>query len=202
MSILGRIVSIAALVIQSLSTRDEGTSAIVPTRSDAGAEEDKWPAVGVAYDFVKPSYDWAIARFEAVSTRIQALQTIAATITLGTPAFVLAVRKDIHFNSRWFIAALVAFGLTLLAGWVGRSWGRLVILNPRELYDHTLDMPVWEFKRYALYYAGQHFERNATTVRMKEKILTLMTALFCIEIGLLIIWLVTGIGAASSEVAV
>ena len=43
--------------------------------------EATWPSVNLAYEFVKPSYDWAIHRLNAVDSRIQTFLAFSSTLT-------------------------------------------------------------------------------------------------------------------------
>jgi hypothetical protein len=47
--------------------------------------EEEWPGVRAAYDFVIPSYALLISRFEAADTRLTTLLTLTASLTLGGP---------------------------------------------------------------------------------------------------------------------
>ncbi|MDO8567691.1 MAG: hypothetical protein Q7R57_03135 [Dehalococcoidales bacterium] len=56
-------------------------------------DTSKYPAVELAYEFVKPSYDVMVSRFEAANFRIQNLLTWAITplfLWLGRPLEVVA----------------------------------------------------------------------------------------------------------------
>ena len=56
--------------------------------------ETKWPGVNVAFEFVLPSYQWMLARFEAADTRIQTMTVFAATVMLGVPVLAPAQRVN------------------------------------------------------------------------------------------------------------
>src|SRR4029453_9512813 len=47
---------------------------------------------------------------------------------------------------------------------VGRGPGRITLPNPRVLYSEALTEQPWEFRKNAIYYAGQHFDRNTCVV--------------------------------------
>lgn len=97
--------------------------------------EDKWPSVNLAYDFVKPSYDWLQNRLDAVNRRIEFLLTFSASITIAIPIFMKALFVDIHFDSFWFVFAIVIFIITAIVGIVGRIFGGLILVSPQKLYD-------------------------------------------------------------------
>ena len=45
------------------------------------------PGLDLAYGFVQPSYQWALARFEAGDGRLQTLHAVIAGVSLPVPAF-------------------------------------------------------------------------------------------------------------------
>lgn len=169
------------------------------THNAAGQRpEDKWPGILFAYDFVKPSYDWMATRLEAAVSRSQALLTFAATITLGFPVLGAAVSRGISFRSIWFLVAIASFFALVVAGLVARHTGDLVLLDPGELYRRCASMSEWEFKRQALYYAGEAFDENVTVTNRKMRLGTAMSVLLVVETLSFLVWLVTqSYGAAS-----
>jgi len=128
-------------------------------------DEAKWPAVKVAYDFVMPSYTLLVTRFEAADTRLTILLTFVATITLGAPVFAKTMRPDIQFLSPWFVAAVGAALLSI--GIAGRVRGSLILPNPAVVFRESLQESEWSFRKNAIYFAGQHFEKNAWAIRVK-----------------------------------
>lgn len=130
-------------------------------------EEERFPSVGRAYDFVLPSYQLLVNRFEAADARLTNLATIASTVLLGLPVFGRTVRPDIQLSSPLL---LMAIGLLIVSGVVattGRMRGRLFLVNPSVLYRESLAESEWEFKKNAVFYAGKHFTANAATVDRK-----------------------------------
>lgn len=55
-------------------------------------DEERWPAVRRAYDFVLPSYQMLASRFEAADTRLTVIMNLAATLTLGAPLLAKSIR--------------------------------------------------------------------------------------------------------------
>lgn len=163
-------------------------------RSDDRAEqEDQYPAVKYAYDFVLPSYQWAIARMDAAVTRIQGLMMFAATVTLGAPVIGRALSDDVRFSSIWFIGALGLFVLSMILGLIAREYGTLTVTSPGVLYDKALHLSEWEFKRYIVYYAGQHFEHNQRLIEKKSRCGMIMAAMLLAETLAVVMWLVTAV---------
>lgn len=152
--------------------------------------EEEWPRVDLAYEFVLPSYGWAIKRLDAIDGRIQALQALIVSVTLAVPVFARVVLADgsVDFGSRWFVLALVAFGLSVAIGLVARTAGTIKLLNPDKLYERYLDKSRWEFKRGVLYFAGIHSVENHRLVLRKGWAMTAMAALFLGEAIFLVLW--------------
>ena len=150
-------------------------------------EEGTWPAVEPAYDFVVPSYQMLISRFEAADNRLTALVSVVSGLTLGGPAFARAVNQTIAFDSPQFMFALVAAAVAAILGVVGRIQGRLVLPNPTIFYGVLHESP-WTFKKNAIYFAGQHFTKNARTIEVKGRYATAVTIVLLIQIWMLTIW--------------
>ena len=153
---------------------------------------EMYPGVNCAYDFVLPSYQWMLARFEATSNRLQTLLGFATTVTLAVPAIATSIRKDVQFSSPWFLCAFVLFGLIMIIGLVARARGSLALANPKVLYQSYLYKTEWEFRKDAIYWASEHFETNASIIDSKAWLATVMTVLFVIETIMLLIWLADG----------
>ena len=157
----------------------------------AQASEGTWPGVHLAYDFVGSSYDWILQRLDAADSRIQTLQTFAASITLAAPILAASVIKDVDFRSPWFILALSAFITVVVVGAVARVSGSVKLINPQVFYGQWLHYSEWEFKKNAVYWAGQHFDANSSLVNNKAWVAFGMTALLLVEVGLLLAWVLT-----------
>lgn len=153
--------------------------------------EDKFPSVNLAYEFVKPSYDWLQNRFDAVNSRIEFLLTFTSSITLATPIFVGTLFPTVDFVSLWFMLAMGVFILTSIAGIWGRMYGGMKLVNVKKLYDEWLEDSEWEFKRDSIYFAGKHFDYNHKQVNTKANFGLTMTILFVIEIIFLLVWIAT-----------
>lgn len=158
---------------------------------DGQASEATWPGVHRAYDFVGPSYAWILQRLDAADSRIQTLQTFAASITLAAPILAASVIKDVDFWSPWFVSALSIFIAVIVTGLVARALGTVQLITPLLLYDQWLDYTEWEFKKNAVYWAAQHFKTNSALVNNKAWTAVGMTVLLLLEMGLLLAWVVT-----------
>jgi hypothetical protein len=151
--------------------------------------ELKWPSVSAAYDFVIPSYTLLVSRFEAADTRLTNLLTFGATITLGAPIFAKAVQPAISFRSSWFILAMAAFLLSASIGLVARVCGALTLPNPMLFYQHSLHETDWAFRKNAIYFAGEHFGKNARAIRVKGTLALVAAASIIAEILSFVLWI-------------
>lgn len=152
--------------------------------------ETTWPSVDIAYDLVERSYKVMLERLQSVDSRIQGLQTVVVTLTLATPVFSAGIVRDISLLSPWFFAAIIAFLAAMICGVVGRASGYVTLVNPKVIYEKWLHFAEWEFKKNAIYWAGEHYEANASLVNRKGRFLTAMSLLFVAEILLFLGWIV------------
>jgi hypothetical protein len=157
----------------------------------AQPSEATWPGVHPAYDFVGSSYASILQRLDAANSHLETLQTFAASITLAAPILAASVVKDVDFRSPWFLSALSIFIVVIVIGAVARVWGTVQLITPQLLYDHWLRYTEWEFKKNAIYWAGQHFKANSALVSKKAWAAFGMTVLLLLEMGLLLAWVVT-----------
>lgn len=153
--------------------------------------ESTHPGVGLAYEFVIPSYGWLLTRLEAADNRIQTLQVVAATFTAAIPAAAKTFNPNVVFERWQFIWAMLAFCVVLLIGVVARVRGGITLANPSVLWKEYLRFQDWEFKKTALYWAGQHFEKNGGLINQKARAAVAMTVVFGVEMLLLASWVIT-----------
>jgi hypothetical protein len=148
-------------------------------------------AVKYAYDFILPSYQWAVLRFDAAISRIHALMMCAAMITIGAPLIGRA-SAGLRFSSLWFIVAIVLFATLMILGVIARESGALMLDSAGVLHEKVLDLGETEFKHYAVYYARQDLEHNRHLIEMKSLYGTMMAVLLFAEMLAIVVWLVTG----------
>ena len=159
-------------------------------------QESDWPSVDLAYEFVAPSYDWIQRRFESVERRIQTFLAFTATLTLGLPTLMIVVNRSADFGSGWFIGAMVAAVLILALGIAAKFLSGdsgIRFPSPGILYRRWMHFTELEFKRNAIYWAGQHFDANVSLINKMGRILTGMICLFAVEVILLLIWAVVSL---------
>jgi Na+/glutamate symporter len=160
------------------------------TASTPNTDDHAWPGVETAYDFVVPSYQMLMSRFEAADNRLTALITFASSITLGGPLFAKAVRPDIDFNSPAFWIGMACATLGVICGVIGRIHGRIILPNPTVMYDKSLRDSQWTFKKDAIFFAGQNFTANVAVVDAKGRYATVLTIAILIEVWMFTIWVV------------
>ena len=97
----------------------------------------------------------------------------------------------VDLRSIWLILAFVMFFLSVLVGTLARATGNLSLLTPQLLYEGWLHYSPWEFKKNAVYWAGEHFKANSGLVNRKGLALSLMTLLLIAEVALLLVWVAT-----------
>lgn len=153
-------------------------------------------AVNAAYEFVQPSYTLLVSRLDAADGRMQSVQNFAATLTFAVPVLAKAIFGDeLGFGSLWFITAMVLFGTILAIGIVARvRGGHLKLVDPGKLYNKWLGFKTQDsFRAYMLGYAARDFVANKALVNRRGNLAVVSTALFGVEVVLLLLW-VFGVG--------
>ena len=89
---------------------------------------------------------------------------------------------------------MATFVVLMLIGIVARSLGDVSVINPRRLYEKSLKLSEWEFKRDAIYYAGQCFDHNKALVNRKANLGQAMSGLLLLETMLLVLWISRVVG--------
>jgi hypothetical protein len=148
----------------------------------------EWPGVEPAQMFVLPSYQWMVARFEAADSRIQTLLAFVATVTFAIPTLSKALRPELSLRSPWLWSAVAAATIVAVIGIVTRVRGSIVLPSPSMFYQQSMGLTPWEFQRDALYFAGEHFERNRLAVSSKATIAAVMAGVFACELALFLAW--------------
>jgi hypothetical protein len=162
---------------------------------DSVGDGDSWPSVKYAYDFVIPSYQLLVSRFEAADTRLTALLTFISTLTLAVPLFAKSARPSVSFASPVFLFGVAIFVLAAILGIVGRVSGGLILPDPMIIYEKSLGDSEWEFKRDQLYYAGVNFETNRDAVKRKSDMSIALTIGILIEVIAFVVWFTTATAA-------
>ena len=152
---------------------------------------EKYPSVELAYEFVIPSYELARSRLESVERRIEGLLTYIATITLAIPVVTIAIAKEsgqLDVLGWQAVGALSCFAAATLLGMVGRQVGEITLVDPTKLYEKTLSYTHWEFQKNAIYFAGEHFEKNRSLIACKSRLGDIMVGLLVAEAIFGLLW--------------
>ncbi len=163
--------------------------------TDDELRAEDWPSVQFAYGFVPASYDWTMRSLNAVEGRIQGLMMFSVSLGVTVPVLVASLAEEVSFRSAWFVLALAAALLNLMIGTVARTWGQVTLLSLQTVCAEWLYLPEWEFKRSAVYWAGEHFQHNTNVINRKGLAVLLMTIAFLIEAVLMLAW---GLSVAGS----
>jgi hypothetical protein len=156
-------------------------------------EEPKYPSVGLAYEFVKPSYDWMLNRLQAIDSKIQGLLTFATAITAAIPVFAKAIH--VNFSSAWFYAAIITYVLFAVLGIVGLRFGKVRLINPEILYNRWVNKTIWQFQKDGIYFAGKDFKDNKNLIERKSLFRDFMAILFVGEVLCVIVWVIMASGS-------
>ena len=191
-------------VVDVLRSIDEATTSIAEAAADLGKfglRPEGWPmsetpprpedspGLDLAYDFVQPSYQWALARFEAGNTRLQTTLAVIVSASLAVPALAKALNDALSFTDKWFLFAGAVFLATVAVGVYGRHTGTVALADPGAVLDNCLEqLSEAELKYNVLYYAADHFDRNAKAIERKWHCAGAMLALFVLEVALLLVW--------------
>jgi hypothetical protein len=144
----------------------------------------------LAYEFVRPTYEALLKRLETVEGRVRAILTFSATVSFAVPTFVaatLGIGKH-EFTSPWFFLAMVVFLATGVIGLTSALSGEIRLVDPAKLYDEWLGLSEFEFKRRAIWVAGQDVQTNARLVNRLGTTANWMAAGLLVEIVLLLAW--------------
>lgn len=166
---------------------DSASSQPIPTDDEL---KESWPSIPLAYEFVRPSYDLMLKRFEVMEGRARGLLAIVATVIFGVPAFAKAILVNADFSAPTFYGAVAAAIMAATIGLWAQSSGKIAVYSPREIYDHVLHLGEWQFKWTAIYSAAEAFDVNERRVASKGRAMTTMTALLVLQIVLLIAWVI------------
>ena len=102
---------------------------------DSRSPEETWPAVHLAFDVVRPSYDWAINRINATDSRSQALIVFSGSFTVAAPVLIVSLANDISFTSGWFLSGLGVFLLNTIVGTLAKNYGGVKLLSLNHIYE-------------------------------------------------------------------
>ena len=165
---------------------------------EAPWDSSKYPSIELAYQFVEPSYSWALDRLRAVESRIERLLTLIAAVTLAVPVAATAMSNSqlldgqaITLNLQVTIAgglALLCVIISVAAGLYGRRMGTIKLVDLTKLYEFYLSQEQVDFRKDTVYFAGKNLRANNKLINYKTGVADLMSGLLIAEIILGVIW--------------
>ncbi|MXW35896.1 MAG: hypothetical protein F4Z60_10480 [Chloroflexi bacterium] len=136
------------------------------------------------------SYQGIAARYDAANQRLDGLLTLTSTVTLAAPLIVAATGAASALQSPLVVAVACLFAAVLVLGVAGRGVvGSPRLVDPADLYEDWIDLEEIDFELEAVYWAGEHFEHGMRVVWRKSLIAHAMTALFILEVVVLLAWI-------------
>jgi len=143
-------------------------------------------SVTLAYGLAVQSYDQMMKRADVWDSNIERalawgtalnLAIISISITRLKPEF-----DPLFWSALGVIFCAIAVGLT------GRYSGVLTLISPKIIYDEWLSQEPLDFKQYFVFYAGEHWDKNAKHVERKVRFTNWTSGLFIVASALLILW--------------
>ena len=157
---------------------------------------DEFPSLDLAYEFIIPSYDWALRRLDAVERRIESLIVIV-TATTGTAilgVIALAQKTGLDFSlCRWEVwvglLAFLCFVLSMALGFYARHLGRVTFLDPA--FFGTISETPAVFRWNAVQDASEDLRKHADLVARKSRWADWVLIPFIVEVLLVAVLLVS-----------
>ena len=156
-------------------------------KANSKINEQDYPGVDAAYGIAMQSYEWAIKRLDSIHNNATNLIAWATSVTLAIVGVVASLKKGIDLSSCPLIIALLSFGIAVILSVVARVSGYLALLNPADMYLQ-LHKSDWHFKKDRIYFAGEHWKKNARMINTKGRLLSFASTLLFIEALALIFW--------------
>jgi hypothetical protein len=159
--------------------------------SDTGTTTS-YPSTDLAYEFVRPAYDWAIQRSDRVEARVQVGIAGISALTLAMPTLGKALVPVLEASSPWFGLALIAYGCALVLGIRAQTGGLLRLVDPTVLYEKWLRKDPETFKLGMIQFAGEDLGDNIDLINARHKAMMGMYKLAALETAFWVLWIVTG----------
>lgn len=155
--------------------------------------EEEYPSLELAYEYVFYSYEWMLRRLEAAEDRIQRLLIFVTTLTVGFPIVVASLNKDAKLISGWWGVfaglAVAEFAVFVIICMLARSVGGMIFPNPGNLTSTKwLSQSKQEFRSYMIRYAGKHHTKNNNGVKLKWWLTNVAIGIFAAEGLCWIVW--------------
>lgn len=152
------------------------------------SNDEQWPGVALAYEYVQPSYEFMAHRREVIEGRVRAFLTLGVTILFAAPLLYRAAVPGANLAAPWLLGAVACALLAVATGVAAQVGGTVMALSPAAMYKTMLHLGDWEFKQAVLYHAAEHFEINAQRVNRKGHLADATGVLLLGEAAFLIAW--------------
>ena len=151
--------------------------------------EEQYPSLSLAHQFVLPSYSWMLNRLASVENRVQSLLILISTVTMGIPLVVVGLSGEVHHLNGWLaIWAFLLFALSTILGLVARAWGTIELVDPANFSDEWISQSPEEFRKWSTHYAGKHYAKNNALIFRKSLVVDIAVGVFVIEVFLWAWW--------------
>ena len=155
--------------------------------------DQQWPAIPVAYEWARPSYEIMLKRFEIHENRVRGLITMAASLTFGAPVFAKAARGDMSYDSGWLLAALGCAVFILILGTAAFIGRRVEVADPALLHATALDdaecRRPWDFQHWMLGRAAEAFHANNRALEWKGRASDAIGVVLLLELFFMGAWI-------------
>jgi hypothetical protein len=151
--------------------------------------EEKTTSVDLAYQISIDYFESSIRRFDAIDSKIQTLFTFAIGVFAIAPSIIKS-----NVNSKLTTTFWIGMGLLVIAGLISiiaRLYGKLNILNPRIIFEKTLDIDTDTFKRSVINTAAKAYDNNSYVIEIKHWLNVFSMVIFGIALIFLVYWLVS-----------
>ena len=153
----------------------------------------EYPSLDLAYEYIIPLHDWAMRRLESAERRIDNLITFVIAFTSAFGAGVIAIMGLFKivpnlFQTYAVVGAIILFILTLGIGIYTRQMGSVPLFDLKDLHSKRITEPPEQFRKSALYSAGNNIAAITSLVEKKTKFANVMLLLFLIEVIGAAIW--------------
>ena len=117
----------------------------------------------------------------SIDSSIMLMLSLAVSATLMFPIATGALGLELHKG--WLVGALAVFVMIMLIG----IWGRFfrtgfAVAHPGKMYKNDLHLSHWEFKKQAVYRAGNNLNKNTKLAVEKMVMARAMALLLILEV--------------------
>lgn len=156
-------------------------------------QSSKYPSLELAYDYIIPLNDWVMRRLESAERRIDNLITFVITFTSAFGAGAIAISGFLENSQNTLqiivaLAVLASFVLNLGIGMRVRQMGSVPLFDLKDLYTNQITEQPEQFRKVALYSAGNNIAEIQSLVEKKICFANVMLLVFFIEIAFAASW--------------